>query len=297
LKTNIILWLGLSFQLINFSSKAQTHSIEFADSLYKKMSYSSAASAFERVYFFSTNTDERIRALIDRSLCLKNLGQYYESYKSLARVLNFELDDSLKCYANFQLALYLYLSGYYTDAEKYCMKNHSIPITTVDYKNSILLHGFILNELNRYDAAPEFFFEYNSSSALNDSCKNELNSFIEDCYNPKKIPNLKSLKKAKRLSSVIPGMGLFYAGEPGKAIINILLQLGALTYTGINIYFTNYITAATTGVFLIRIFYVGGINQLNDIIPVKNYQKSRKFNAEFKEKYLKKLITYGVFFQ
>ncbi len=295
MKTNIIFWLALSFQLVSFLTKGQSYSIAKADSLLETNKFELAATHYERIYFFSTNNDEKISALIARSNCLKNINQHYEAYNSLVRVLQFDLDDSLKCHVNYQLALNLYLSNYFTDAEKYCSKNYALPINTIDYRNSLLMHGLILNELNNYKAAADKFVEYNQLSNASEIQKDSLNKIVADYYAIEKQPHLKSLKKAIRLSKFIPGAGLFYAGEPGKALANITLQLVAVGYIGANVYFTNYITAATVGVFLIKSFYTGGINQLNDIVPSKNYIKSRKYNDNFKSQYLHTLMKYGIF--
>jgi hypothetical protein len=63
----------------------------------------------------------------------------------------------------------------------------------------------------------------------------------------------------------------------------------AVGYTGINVYLGNYITAATAGIHVIRLFYTGGVNQLNEIVPLQNYKRSRKFNDEFKNAFIKEL--------
>lgn len=286
--------MALSFQLVSFLTKAQRYSITSADSLFKTNNFETAATCYERVYFFSKNIDEKINSLIGRSYCLKNLGRYYDAYNSLVRATNYDLNDSLKCSINYQLALNLYLSNYNNDAEKYCSKNYSLPINTQDYKNSILLHGFVFNELNNYKFAKEKFIEFNSIITTDSIQKDTLNNLVINYYTTKKLPHLKSLKKAIKLSKFLPGAGLFYAGEPGKAFANIGLQLFAIGFTGVNAYFTNYITAATAGVFLIKSFYTGGINQLNDIIPQKNFYKSRKYNDTFKFQYLHLLKNYGL---
>jgi hypothetical protein len=284
--------LALSFQLVSFLTRAQSYSITKADSLFKTNNFEMAATNYERIYFFSTNNDEKTNSLIARSICLKNLKRHYDAYNSLVRVLNFDLNDSLKCYVNYQLALNLFLANYYNDAEKYCLKNYSLPINSIDYKNSILLHGFILNELNKYKLASEKFVEYNNASNVINSQKDTLNAIIANYFVSKNLPKLKSLKKAVRLSKFLPGSGLFYIGEPARAFANIGLQLFAIGYTGANIYFANYITAASVGVFLIKSFYTGGVNQLNEIVPKKNYIRSRKFNDNFKAQYLYKLKNY-----
>lgn len=287
--------MALSFQLVSFLTKAQSYSITKADSLFKCNNFELAATDYERIYFFSKNTDEKIKSLIARADCFKNLKLHYEAYNSLVRVLNFDLDDSLKCAVNYQLALNLYLSNYFTDAEKFCLKNYSLPINSVEYKNSILIHGFILNELNKYNLAAEKFQEYNNLSTASAEQKDSLNNMVANYFVSKNQPKLKSLKKAIRLSKFLPGAGLFYVGEPGKAFANIGLQLFAAGYIGVNVYYTNYITAATVGVFLIKSFYTGGVNQLNDIVPSKNYVKSRKYNDSFNAQYLLKLNKYGIF--
>jgi len=287
--------LALKCLLVSFSIKGQDYSLRVADSLFRNNHYEIAATAYERVYFFSKNNNERTFALLARATCFKNLGRYYEAYNSLARVSHFELDDSLKCVANYQLALNLYLANYFSDAEKYCARNYSIPINSIEYKNSILLHGFIYNELNNYKYAAQKFNEYTALTNLSLKEKDSLSTFVDTYYRAKNLPKLKSLKKARRLSKVLPGAGLFYVGKPGKALANISFQLFALGYTGANVYFSNYVTAASAGLFLMRSFYTGGINQLNEVVPKVNYTRSRKFNDTFKNTYTNQLIHYGAF--
>jgi tetratricopeptide (TPR) repeat protein len=289
LKTSITYWLALSCLLISSSIKGQQYSVAGADSLFRLGEFEKAATAFERVYFFSRNNEERISALLSRADCFKNLNRNYEAYNSLVRIHNYELSDSLKCAANYQLALNLYLSGYFNDAEKYCAKNNSIPVNTPEYKSSLLLHGLVLNELLNYKQARTKFSEYLQSGSVSDSAKDSLNNLIVQAYDPKNLPRIKSLKKARRLSKVLPGAGLFYAGKPGKAMANISFQLLAAGYTAANIYVGNYLTAGSAGFFLLRAFYTGGVNQLNEVIPKVNYLSSRKFNDTFKNSFIQKV--------
>ncbi len=272
--------------LVSFLIKGQSVLFTEADSLFKNKNYELAATSYERIYFFSDNNTDRVNALVNRASCFKKLNKNYEAYNSLVRVLNYDINDSIKCYVNYQLALNLYLSNYFNDAEKFCAKNRSIPVNTSDYNQSILLHGFVLNELKQYDKAKLKFVEYASVCNVDSISKQQLNNLVFKTYQANNLPKLKSLKKARRLSKVLPGAGLFYAGKPGKALANIGFQLFAVGYTGINIYFYNYVTSATAGLFLIRSFYTGGVNQLNDVIPEVNYKRSKKFNYTFKTAYI-----------
>ena len=284
--------MALKCLFISFLINAQTYSVFESDSLFKNKKFEAAATSYERVFFFTKDNSERVYALIKRAECLKSLSKFYEAYKSLVRINNYDINDSLRCYSNYQLALNLYLSGFYNDAERYCAKNYSIPINSKEYKSSVFLHGIIYNELTEYKKAQLKFKEYNSLVLNSPSSLDSVNSFIDHYYSQKNLPKLKSLKKARKLSSVIPGAGLFYAGKPGKALANIGFQLFAVGYTGANVYFQNYVTAATAGLFMIRAFYTGGINQLNEIIPANNSKKSGNFNSTFKLKYLQKLQDY-----
>ena len=291
----------LKYLLISFLTKAQTNSqidslttksvyksydFSLADSLFKNKDYSQSALEYERIYFFSRDTSERINALLNQAECYNNLKENYKAYSALSRVFVFNLNDSLKAKINYKMAFNLYLSKYFFDAEKYCAKNYSLPLSTIDYKNSILLHSLILNELSNFNLAHDKAIAYCDEISISNSLKDSLKLFINDYYGKDKIPKLKSLKKARRLSKCLPGGGLFYVGKPGKAVVNISLQLFAVGYTAANVYCQNYFTSATVGVFLMRMFYTGGVNQLNEIVPKVNYLKTRKFNDTFKTNFI-----------
>lgn len=292
MKISITYWLALSYLFLSFLTKAQINYHHLADSLFSEKKMEEAATQYERVFLFSNNTNEKIDVLFKRAKCFKIANQNYKAYNSLVRVLQYDLSDSLKCKANYELALNLYLSNYFLDAEKYCAKNYSLPINTNDYSNSILLHTFILNELNNYSMASAKSIDYISNLTISKAKKDSLLTLVSSYYIKKNVPKLKSLKKARRLSKILPGAGLFYAGKPGKALANIGFQLLAVGYTGLNVYAQNYVTAATAGIFFVRMFYTGGVNQLNEVIPKVNYSKTRKFNDTFKTDFILKLKQY-----
>jgi hypothetical protein len=287
LKINTTYWLVLGFLLVNSLTRGQSYSLQIADSLFAVREFEEASTGYERVFYFSQKEDERIQALLNRSYCFKNLNQNYEAYRSLLRIVSFDLSDSLRCVANYQLALNLYLSSYFQEAEKFCARNASIPINSAEYKSSILLHAFVLNELNNYFMAELKFKEYCNLIELSQSQREDLLDYVRDYY--RHLPKIKSLSKARKLSTWLPGAGLFYIGKPGRAFANIGFQIFAIGYTAANVYVANYFTAATAGVFLLRSFYVGGINQLHDVVPEVNYLKARKFNDTFRSTFIHKI--------
>jgi tetratricopeptide (TPR) repeat protein len=265
---------------------AQQARLVAADSLRAAGNLQAAATAYERAYFSAGSGGVRVQALFGRAACFKALGRYYEAYRSLARIHGHDPDDSTRCAANYELALNLYLAGYYNDAVDHCEKNFSIPVSTREYAASYLVHGFAANELNRYKAAEESFKQYLSLSALPASRRDSLTRWVTSYYQKDNLPRIKSLRKARRLSKVLPGAGLFYAGKPGRALANIGFLLLSAGYTGANVYAGNYITSASAGLYLLRAFYTGGINQLNEVVPAQNQRRTTKFNGNFKERFI-----------
>jgi tetratricopeptide (TPR) repeat protein len=293
-RTNIILWLALSFLCAISSIKGQ-EALTKADSYLIKEEFDQAATEYERAFFYEKNDSIRVIALIKRSYSLKAMNQNYEAYKTLVRVSDLKIGDSLRCVAFYELALNLYLSSYFADAERYCARISALPINSQESKHSVFLHALILNELNRYKQAFAKLNEYCSLIEIPISTRDSLVNFVSNYYSEKSIPSLKSVKKGRRLSKALPGAGLFYAGKPGKALGNIAFQLFALAYTAANVYVGNYGTAATVGFFMIRSFYFGGINQVSDAINKRNYFKTKTFNDNFRKSFIPLLQANHVF--
>ncbi|MBK9285749.1 MAG: hypothetical protein IPM51_15740 [Sphingobacteriaceae bacterium] len=71
-------------------------------------------------------------------------------------------------------------------------------------------------------------------------------------------PKLINVRKVLRRSSFLPGSGLYYAGEKGKAFGSFFLNAICLGYAGYSIYTQHYITSAFTGLGQFFRFYNGG---------------------------------------
>lgn len=102
----------LSCLSASFLTRAQNRLVQEADSLFASGNFVLAATAYERVYFFSSDNAGRIRALFQRAESQKHLRNFYDAYKSLVRIQSFDVDDSMRCAANYQLAVNLYLANF-----------------------------------------------------------------------------------------------------------------------------------------------------------------------------------------
>ncbi len=285
MKTKQIYWLALACLLRSFSINAQNYATAFADSLFNTQVFETAALEYEKCIFFNNNDSVRDYAIKQRAYCFKSIGNYYEAYKNFNRLNIEKYNDSLKCYYNYEMGLMLYLENYFLDADKVLQRNFNLNVSSQEYKNSIVLHVLVLNELNKYNEAKNKLVLFANNYATT-SVKDSILFIANNYYTKNNYPKLKSLNKARKLSKFLPGSGLFYIGKPGRALGNIGFLLGSAAYTGLNIYFGNYLTSATAGFHLMRLFYTGGVNQLNDLVPLINYKRSRAFNDKVKNKLL-----------
>lgn len=287
MKTKITYWCLCVCLCISFLSKASS-GIESADSLFAGKQYQDASLEYEKAIFACGNDTVKNFYIFKKSLCQKLSGNFNAEIKTLLRVNLSTCSDSLACVVYYESALANYVLANFKRSTELLERAHSLPINTNEYNSCLLLHGFVLNELNNYSQAKAKFTEYFKNST---GIKSEKSLFlIDSLYSAKHIPKLKSLKKARRMSLILPSSGLFYAGKPGRAITNITLLLSAAAYTSYNVFITNYYTAISSGFYFMRYFYTGGVNQLNDEIPKYNYKKTRKFNNEVKYKLINNIL-------
>ena len=272
------------FLFKSFSVKPQNVNWDKADSLFGGKEYKSAATAYERCYYYASNFEDKNLALIKRSTCFKNINDLVNQEKTLLRVNFSTLNDSLLTLVQYEKALNFYLQKRYTEADELLRRVYSLNFNSINYKKSIFLHALVLNELFIYEEAKNKFIEF-ADVYITDSLDRSLfMNLINNTYSIKNIPSIKSISKARKLQRWIPGAGLFYAGYPGRAIGNIFLQLVSAGFIGYNIWQQNYFTASTGGIYMLSMFYVGGLNQTNELVPRKNYKISRSFNDTLKVK-------------
>ena len=256
-----------------------------ADSLYANNDFAYAATCYEKCFYTTEDANEKNRALIGRANSFKNLKDLRNQERTLNRINFSILSDSALSRIQYEKALNLYLQYRYEESDELLRRVYSLNINDFAYQKSILLHGFVLNELFLFDEAKNKLIEFSNSYFLVPAIKDSIIAEINHWYSNKNIPKIKSLKKARNLQRWIPGAGLFYAGYPGRAIGNVFLQLAGVGFIGYNVWQENYVTASTGGLYLLSMFYAGGLNQTNELVPKKNYTIAKTFNEEVKRKF------------
>jgi hypothetical protein len=280
------------FLLTVFSTKAQT--LELADSLFATQQFDQASLMYERaIYERPGDAQFLATTLLSKTNCLKAQQKYEQIGSLLSRIELPTLSDSLKQEIYFQKALGYYLSDNFELAEKNILPSFNLEsFNTNTELNSVLLYTFILDELGKWNQAHQVMSDYiKNNKIFTTENKLELKQALDSIYDPSLQPKLRSIKKAKTLSLIFPGLGQAYNGNYRKGILNLLLTGGSATFGVYNVLQANYITAATAGVYLFLYFYFGGANQSGYNVPTKNYLKKRKYNDRVKSE----LIYFSTF--
>lgn len=278
-------WWACMFLLTASFTKAQSQALEAADSLFAIQQYEFASLLYERaLYERPTDAVFLATTLLAKTACLKAENKFEQIGSLLARINVEQVSDSLKQEIYFQKALGYYLSDKFELAEKHILPSFNLEnFNTKTQLNSVLLYTFILDELGKWNQAQQVMGDFVRNNQFISSIEKEsLIQTIDSIYDTSNHPKLKSIKKAKTLSLIFPGLGQAYNGNYGKGFLNLLLTGGSATFGVYNVLQTNYITAGAAGVYLFLYFYLGGANQSSYLVPTKNYIKKRNYNDQLK---------------
>lgn len=136
-------------------------------------------------------------------------------------------------------------------------------LTLQQLKDLRLLQIVNLNHLERYEEARQTLQDYLLQNKKD-------TSGLYDIYHKVSSSSYFDLKKAARKSRWLPGSGLVYVKERGKAGTSILLNTLFIGYTAYSIYTGYYVTAALTGIPQFLRFYNGGRKAAVNIGRKKN---------------------------
>lgn len=206
----------------------------------------------------------------------KNHQSFTEGYQTLVRMDKKSMGYQEGLYVEIQKGLLRMLSSDWEGAAKICL---AIENDSLDSPNLKLLYPILLISLiekGEYRLSQSKFENYLVKLNLDEHQR----FTFQEQYRSKVIElnsrNLKSIRKARLLSILLPPSGLFYAGKPGKAFTNLGLQAAAAGYLAFNIITQSYFTAATFNFHLVRLFYTGGVNQTNALVKEYNQKMTSK---------------------
>ncbi len=256
-------------------SAAVPGQLAYADSLFKAANFKQAALEYEHVVFLNGDSKEKATALLQKSYCLKNIGEYEKAYRTLQRINLSNLPDSIQFKIRYENLLDAYLSGNEQEAET--------AIADIDYNTKdpeLLAKCLYLKIIVRND-----FFKWIEADSLmkiylNINHINADSAHIEALL---KKPHLINERTAKILSYIIPGSGQMYSGHVFRGLTSIVFQGAFLGYTIMSIKNGFYISGFAVGFGVFQMFYLGGAKYAFYLAEKKNEKKINLYNKKIKE--------------
>ncbi|MEP7265166.1 MAG: hypothetical protein ABI772_11740, partial [Bacteroidota bacterium] len=200
MKSIIIFVLVLTCQWkISF---ADSQGLVTADSLLLSGNPEEASLMYERaIYENPADTSLLFIALLRKTECLKQQGLYDRIEPLLRRIDTDGLNDSSKFVILYEKALGCYLSEKFDKAEQLILPVFNIETSTSQLHASKVLYALILNEMERWMEASALLTQTIATDADLTSLEKEKGiAMVNDMYDKKRTPVLKSIKKARTLS-------------------------------------------------------------------------------------------------
>lgn len=256
---------------------------QFADSLFSAGDYFEASVYYQKLDFFLTSEHGKIQAKLSASHANKILKQYDNAISILNTISLNDIHDSLIYQVKYQCALINYLKNDFLQVEVYLNQLNYLVSDSNYTSKSLMLQALNLNEQYKWEEAKGKLLILNSRLHKNDSVLyKSVRKEIDGMYAMNHLPKLKSVSKAIKMSSIIPGLGQCYSKNYGEGIASFISVTSSVGIMAAGIVFQFYFTGIATGNMLLGKFYLGGIKRSEFLVEKYNYTTAKSFNQELK---------------
>jgi len=259
-------------------SSISSQNLKKADDFFKNKNFKEAYLEYERIIFSTKNNEEKILCKLKKANCYKQLGEFEKAQKTLENLNLKNLDDSLKIKIFYEIALCSYLNGDFKNAENQFLQMNFFIKDKKVLEKYYILQILNYNQLGKWKKAKEIFLLY-ANEKIN---KEFLISNINEIYDEKNFPKIKSTKRAYYLSMFIPGSGQIYAGYFKEGILSFIFHISSISLGIWEITLKNYFTSYVLGAGLLQKFYFGNLRRAEYLTEKHNYLKLKKFNENLK---------------
>ncbi|MTI37953.1 hypothetical protein [Fulvivirga lutimaris] len=236
--------------------------------------YQYASLEYERVVFEERDPNIINEALLKKGLCHKALRNFSQAYSTLDRANLFIAQDSLNYQIRYEKALTAYLSQQYNLVVSQALQiNHFYK--NDGYDEIMFLHILALNELRKWEEAKILFDEYLSM--------NHKNNDNQDLYSFVNKTKLKDPEKAVKISYLMSGIGMIYAGYLGRGIVSSLISASLFTYGIYGISSGYYYTGAFLGIGTFWMLNTASFEVVRQLAIEKNQKLTNKYNSPIRQ--------------
>lgn len=261
--------------------EGEENTFRVADSLMSAGAFRDAHLELEKIVFFNSSPQITTEALIRKSACYKQEGNFKKAYETLNRIFLVNQPDSFILTIRYEKALAFYLN-----------KESGRAMVELQMLNKFLgdkekaarikfLSALSYCDLKKWDESKNEALGY-LALVVSDSIKFKTNcDRVEELFLKKNIPRLLSKKTAKNLSMFIPGGGQFYTGRIGEGLLSFGLH-GALLYFGASQFLDKfYFTGYTAGFGLLQRIYTGNLQRVQNLVEEVNKKRFDKFYMQY----------------
>ena len=254
--------------------------MERADSLFSAGEFFSAAIEYERSYFLSDNHLQKTLANLSKARAFKQTGRYEKARTDLQRSLPYAGPDSLRFQVLYEMAFCSFMAGDHTGAASYVRQaRHFFPGLGEDLW---LLYALTLVQLEEWSRLGEFL-EGLAPGGIPVQESREVFADIAARTSAEALPRTREPERARMMATFVPGLGHFYAGEPGKGILNASSQLTSLGIFGLLAWNGFYVAGVAVGLTMFQSFYFGGIRQAGELARGNSLSSMDAFKQELSQ--------------
>lgn len=275
---------------------AGSRAMQKADSLFAAGDYFAAAIEYERCFFLSDDAIQRTMANLAKVSAHKQLGRFEQARTDLQRSLPFAGADTLRFRVLYELAFCSYMAGDHSGALSYVQQTRYFFPGQADRLR--LIEALALVRLERWndlhEALDSWYGAFGETSeppgddavavASNYGTKPALLAEIKKMTSPDALPVQRDPGRARMMSTLLPGLGHVYAGEPGKGLLNASSQLVSVGITGILAWNGFYIAGITIGLGMFQSFYFGGIRQAGELAAASGQTRMEELKRQLAER-------------
>ena len=238
-------------------SQIISETLVFADRQFENKDFLGASESYERILFFDTTQQFSKPIYLKLADCLFQQKRYEEAARQYEKAYFASAEDSLKNRILFQKASCYLQEKNFASAQVELFNLPDSLSAAEDHRRHLFL-GMATFAMNDFETSKEHFGNYVASDSLK---KTEIESLFQK---NEKISKL-SPKKARIMSTFLPGLGQFYAGDV-KNGLNSLVLTGALLTWAVRIAMkSTFIDAVITVVPWFQRYYVGGYTRAEGI--------------------------------
>ena len=262
--TILFLVIGISLLFGGFAAVAEAPPLSVGKHLAAQGNYDAAITEYKRFLFFHPDDARVGEVYYNIGLAYRAQGLWTEAITGLQTAMHLAADSEAKSEYQLELAVTLIAAQDYDLARLESIKVMMRSPSTRLHRRALFLQGVACIYQFRWEEAREALQAYTTDEGLG--------TLFDAAHN---MPR-KSVRVARVLSEILPGMGQIYVGN-WRDGLNALVLNGALGFLTVDAVLDgHYVDAALWGAFIFWRYYQGNTFRAEQVVEQFNLRASRQ---------------------